>query len=125
MSSTVKALPKDIRKEEVRINVVRQSDRLIIFHIDGSAFFPEIGSFFKDDLFTIEKAYGLSNKAIAVVTNCRLDKQQFEPLKRLVMGACRGNKEKISFRTLRKDTQLAEDLKILLASRVPALPKDF
>jgi hypothetical protein len=125
VSSTVKALPKDIPKEEVRINVVRQSDRLIIFYIDGSAFFPEIGSFFKDDLFTIEKAYGLSNKAIAVVTNCRLDKQQFEPLKRLVMGACRGNKEKISFRTLRKDTQLAEELKTLLAERVRTLPKDL
>ena len=125
MSSTVKAQDKDIRKEEVRINVVRQSNTLIIFCIDGSAFFPEIGSFFKDDLWTIEKAYGLSNKAIAVVTNCRLDKEQVEPLKRLVKDACRGDTMQISFRTLRKDTQLAQDLKILLASRVPTLPKDL
>ncbi len=120
MPSTVKASVK-----EVRINVVRQSNRLIIFHIDGSAFFPEIGSFFKGELSTVEKAYGLSNKAIAVVTNCRLDKEQVEPLKRLVKDACRGETMQISFRTLRKDTQLAQDLKILLASRVPTLPKDL
>ena len=120
MPSTVKASVK-----EVRINVVRQSNRLIIFHIDGSAFFPEIGSFFKGELSTVEKAYGLSNKAIAVVTNCRLDKEQVEPIKRLVKDACRGDTMQISFRTLRKDTQLAQDLKILLASRVPTLPKDL
>jgi len=120
VSSKLKTLVK-----EVQINVVRQSDRLTIFHIDGPAFFPEIGSFFKGELCTVERAYGLSNKAIAVVTNCRLDNEQFAALRRLIGNASGSDSEQILFRALQKNTKLADELRTLTKNRVPALSQDF
>lgn len=121
LKETGVTLAQSVTHTSVPIDMIRVSDNLTMFYIDGPGVFEVFGTraTIREGLSFVKDVTRLNNKAIAVFTQGRLGKRQEEPLQRLVVVACSKERDPVEFRTRRRDSKLAEELTELLSERMP------
>lgn len=111
----------DSQPAAAAIDMIRMSDDLTMFFIDGPGAFELFGTRanIRDGLSFVKDVARLNNKAIAVLTDRRPGKQQVETLQRVVRATCDKQDEPVEFRTCRRDSPLGKELSGLLSQKLP------